>query len=398
MKHNRQILILLIIVSFLLVSDKYAIGQDTLVITHGPYLLDPCENSITVVWFTNKKCVSWVEYGTGENLRSFPTYGSVVQTAVSSRHGMIDAYTNIHKIRIDGLEPGQEYRYRLFSKEIVQFKPYEVTFGGSIASDVYQFETLNTAKTAFSFGMVTDVHEGSARLDNLLRTFSWDGVDMMFYTGDFLDWFEDEKQIFEGFLDVSVDRFAKEIPLIYIRGNHETRGNFARNLMDYFPHSSGRFYYSFNHGPVHFIILDSGEDKPDSHSVYAGLVDFDRYRDEQAAWLKEDIQSESFKKALYKVVLVHMPLNEDSRGHGEQYIGRIWGPILNEASIDLLLCGHKHRFSRIEPDERKNTYPIVVVGTNMIVRVDVSMRELNVKITGGNGEVVDEFSLPSKIR
>jgi len=396
MKHNRQILILLIIISFLLVSDKYAIGQDTLVITHGPYLLDPGENSITVVWFTNKKSVSWVEYGTGENLRSFPTYGSVVQTAVSSRHGLIDAYTNMHNIRIDGLTPGQEYRYRLFSKEIVQFKPYEVTYGGSIASNVYQFETLNTEETAFSFGVVTDVHEGSARLDNLLRTFSWDGVDMMFYTGDFLDWFEDEKQIFEGFLDVSVERFAKEIPFIYLRGNHETRGNFARNLMDYFPHSSGRFYYSFNHGPVHFIILDSGEDKHDSHSVYAGLVDFDRYRDEQAEWLEEDIQSESFKEALFKVVLVHMPPDEDSRGHGEQYIGRIWGPILNEAGIDILLCGHKHRFSRVEPNEEKNKYPILILGRDMIARVDVSIIQLNLTVTRSDGELVDSFSVLSK--
>jgi len=309
---------------------------------------------------------------------------------------LIDAYTNAHKIRIDGLESGQKYRYRLFSKEIVQFKPYEVTFGGSIASGVYQFETLDTKKAAFSFGVVTDIHGSSARLDTLLQTFSWNGIDMMFYAGDCLDWFEDEKQIFEGFLDVSVDRFAKEIPLIYVRGNHETRGNFARNLMDYFPHSSGRFYYSFDHGPVHFIILDSGEDKPDSHAVYAGLVDFDRYRDEQAAWLKEDIQSESFKKALYKVVFSHMPPDEDSRGYGEQYLGKVWTPILNEADIDLLLCGHKHRFSRIEPIEGKNKYPILILGRDMIIKADVSQERISGVITRSNGDVLDRFSILPK--
>jgi len=396
MKQKRQIFVSIVLIGILLIYNNLVIGQDSLVITHGPYLLDPGENSITVVWFTNKNCVSWVEYGTGENLSSFPTYGSIVQTAVSSHHGLIDAYTNIHKIRIDELKSGQKYRYRLFSKEIVQFEPYEVTYGGSITSDIYQFETLNTGKTEFSFGIVTDVHERSARLDALLGMFPWGGIDMMFYTGDFLDWFEDEKQIFEGFLDVSVDRFAKEIPLIYVRGNHETRGNFARNLMDYFPHSSGRFYYSFDHGPVHFIILDSGEDKPDSHAVYAGLVDFDRYRDEQAAWLKEDIQSESFKKALYKVVFSHMPPDEDSRGYGEQYLGKVWTPILNEADIDLLLCGHKHRFSRIEPIEGKNKYPILILGRDMIIKADVSQERISGVITRSNGDVLDRFSILPK--
>jgi len=396
MKQKKQIFVSIVLISILLICHNLVIGQDSLVITHGPYLLEPGENSITVVWFTSKKCVSWVEYGTGENLQSFPTYGSVIQTAVSSRHGLIDAYTNAHKIRIDGLESGQKYRYRLFSKEIVQFKPYEVTFGGSIASGVYQFETLDTKKAVFSFGVVTDIHGRSARLDTLLQTFSWDGIDMMFYAGDCLDWFEDEKQIFEGFLDVSVDRFAKEIPLIYVRGNHETRGNFARNLMDYFPHSSGRFYYSFDQGPVHFIILDSGEDKPDSHAVYAGLVDFDRYRDEQAAWLKEDIQSESFKKALYKVVFSHMPPDEDSRGYGEQYLGKVWTPILNEADIDLLLCGHKHRFSRIEPIEGKNKYPILILGRDMIIKADVSQERISGVVTRRNGDVLDRFSILPK--
>ena len=49
-----------------------------------------------------------------------------------------------------------------------------------------------------------------------------------------------------------------------------------------------KYYYSFNHGPVHIIVLDTGEDKADSHPVYAGLADFDKYRDSQAEWLKSN--------------------------------------------------------------------------------------------------------------
>jgi len=46
--------------------------------------------------------------------------------------------------------------------------------------------------------------------------------------------------------------------------------NFARELEKYFttPNES-RFYYSRNDGPAHLIVIDTGEDKPDSTNVYA---------------------------------------------------------------------------------------------------------------------------------
>ena len=47
-------------------------------IIHGPYLQNPTGNSVTVIWFTNEACTSWVEYGTGESLSTFPKFGSVV--------------------------------------------------------------------------------------------------------------------------------------------------------------------------------------------------------------------------------------------------------------------------------------------------------------------------------
>ena len=395
-KRIRALLIFFIILSSSALAPKMLSAEEKLAFIHGPYLLDPSENAVTVVWITNVKCVSKIEYGTGENFRTFPTWGSIVQTASSSSYGLIDANTKIHKIRITGLKPGHKYRYRLVSKQILQFNPYEVLFGDTIVSDVYQFETLNRQKVEFLFGVATDIHGDAASLDTLLQQLPIKSLDMMFFTGDILSWVDNEEQIFDGFLDMCVNHFAKEIPLIFLRGNHETRGHFARNLMQYFPHSSGRFYYSFNHGPVHFILLDSGEDKPDSHPVYAGLVDFDRYRDEQAEWLKKDIQSELFKNALYKIVLCHIPPFMGGRGHGEQDITQKWGPILNEAGIDLMFSGHKHRYSFTEMSEDKSDFPIVIIGKNMIVKTAISTDNINLTITNKNGELVDKFSVPSK--
>jgi Calcineurin-like phosphoesterase/Purple acid Phosphatase, N-terminal domain len=398
MKRHNFLRLFLIVFCILLIQGKNVFSQERLIFTHGPYLVDPGEKAITVVWFTNKKCLSWVEYCGDKNLGVFPIWGGYPQTAKSSRYGLIDANTKKHSIRISNLEPGTKYRYRVVSKEILVYDPYEVLYGDTIVGDVLEFETLNPDKTNFSFGVVTDVHERVEKLDALLQITPMDSMDMMFYNGDILNWIGDESRIFSGFLDVSVKHFAKEKPFVFMRGNHETRGPSARGLMSYFPHSSGKYYYSFNQGNVHFIILDSGEDKPDSHPVYAGLADFDNYREEQTKWLREEVQSESFKKATYRIALFHVPLFSGSKKHGAGDITEKWGPILNDANIDLTIHGHHHRYSRIEPTEGKNRFPVVIVDQDMIAKTDVSEKQLTVTIKNIDGNIVDKFSIPAKLK
>ena len=63
-----------------------------------------------------------------------------------------------------------------------------------------------------------------------------------------------------------------------------------------------QFYFSFEHGPVYAIVLDTGEDKPDSEEVYAGIVDSDNYRREQAAWLEKEIQKPAFQKGTVTLI------------------------------------------------------------------------------------------------
>lgn len=368
-----------------------------LAITHGPYLQQPTENSMTVVWFTSKKCVSRVEYGTGGNLRLFPQWGSIPQTAANSRDGLIQANVKLHKITIEGLEPGKTYRYRVVSKQIEQFKPYEVIYGDAIASDIYQFKTLDKTKEGFSFYVFQDIHEDANTLDSLLKTVSFKAVDLVFFNGDMINHFEQQEQIFIGFLDVSVNRFAKEIPFIFVRGNHEARGLLARDLINYFPTSSGRFYYSFNHGPVHFIVLDSGEDKADSHPVYAGLTNFYNYRRQQARWLKKDIQTASFKQAEFRIVLVHMPLLKDDTNKdwpGWRHAAETFGPVLNKADIDLMLCGHTHKFAHIKPNQQQNPYPVIIGAPQTSIRVDVSKEKLKITVTQIDGQTLDTFCIP----
>ncbi len=375
---NHRISAALMFIMIIFLGTLYPQETEPPRIMHGPYLQNPTETGMTLIWFTNNRCVSHVEFGEDESLG---------QKARTSRHGLFDAYTTRHIVRLQDLEPGKTYAYRVVSQEFLQFEPYEVIFGETIASNVFSFRTLDRKSSEFSFVVINDVHEESQALDQKLGRMDWEGVDLVFLNGDIIDHFEKESQIFDGFLDVCVAHFAKEIPFIWIRGNHETRGLLARRLSDYVDTPEGKFFYSLHHGPVHFTVLDSGEDKPDSHEVYAGLVDFDAYRDRQAEWLAQEINTPSFKKASFHIVLFHIPAFGGNEWYGEQYLRRKWAPILKKAEIDLLVCAHTHRFNVLEPEKETHPYPVLINGKNTLVRADVNKKQIAIRVLGPEGQI-----------
>ena len=350
-----------------------------LAITHGPYLQLPTGTSMTIVWHTNKKCLSRVEYGTLESLG---------MTAVSSRNGLLDNDRTSHVIRLTGLQPGTRYRYRVVSREFGGYeKQHIVTFGETVTSPVYGFTTLEPGKERFSFTIVSDIHERASDLETMLAQKHFRDIDFAVYNGDMLNDFMRVDQVFTGFVDVSVKHFAAEKPFLFVRGNHEVRGRFARSLPDYFPTVDGRTYYSFDHGGVHFIILDSGEDKEDSHQYYNGLVDFQNYRKEQAAWLKRDLESDACRRAAFRIVLSHIP-PRGAKGFAIQEVQQNFEPLVNGAGIDLWLSGHTHRFQRLDPAAGRNAYQLIIGATDTILRMEVTREALNVTAARQGGEAL----------
>ncbi len=370
-----------------LVSPCHALS-----IVAGPYLQNPSRTSMTVMWITDQKCTSWVEYGAGEDPN---------QKAFHSEHGLIDADRTIHRITITGLSAETEYSYRVCSKEILKLEPYSVTYGQTLVSDTHHFKTLARRHQGISFIVLNDIHQRDDLLVKLVKQASSKPFDLVFLNGDILGHLEDEPQIVNHVLKPCSDSFARETPFIYIRGNHETRGKFARMLPNYLATPGGRYYYSFDHGPVHFIVMDSGEDKEDTNSAYSGLVDFDRYRDRQKQWLEKEIQKEAHRKAAYRIVMVHMPHWESKDWHGLMDLYNKWRPVFNQGKIDLMISGHTHVYSVIEPVAGVHDYPIILGGgpkdgEATFIRVDATPQKLDVTTTRDDGEVVGTYHLSGK--
>jgi predicted phosphodiesterase len=360
-----------------------AIGQEQLApfaIVHGPYLQLAAEDTVTVVWHTNRPGVSRVEYG--------PT-AALGQQAVSSRHGLIDNDRTSHVIRLTGLRPGTTYYYRVVTREFVGYeKQYIVKWGETVTGETLSTRTLDRAAGPFTFAVVSDIHENVARLDTLLSRFDWASVPFVIFNGDMVNDFMNPDQPFTGFVDASVGRFARRIPFVYVRGNHDIRGRYGRRLADYFPTLDGKAYYSFDHGGMHVIVLDSGEDKEDSHEYYNGLVAFDGYRKEQAAWLEQDLRSDAARRARFRVLVSHIP-PRSAEGYAIEQVRTQWEATANAGKVDLWFSGHTHRFARLDPTPGQNGYRLIVGAPDTLIRVDVTGSALTTTVTREDGTVVD---------
>jgi len=180
---------------------------------------------------------------------------------------------------------------------------------------------------------------------------------------------------------------AAGIPIFATRGNHENRGSFSPSFLDYFPTSTGEVYYTFRQGPAYFVVLDCGEDKPDSDIRYYGLSTTDAYREQEARWLKGVVESEEYRAAPLHIVVLHMIPGGKSSWHGEQEIRRLFVPILNEASVDIMLCGHYHRYQWIDDGSRGTNFPILVNSNRdkLVVKAD---RRGTLDVVNTGGEVI----------
>ena len=344
---------------------------------------------MTIAWTTNLKCVSRVQYG--------PSADDLPSTATSAHHGLVDANTTLHRVTVSGLKPGTTWHYRVVSIEILEFKPYKVTFGRSVQRDG-QFTTLDPGKEAFSFCVVNDRHDQAAGLRQAFGSTRWEGVDLVVGLGDMINDPMSEQQVFRGFLDPCTEAFAGRIPLVLVRGNHETRGVLARDLLDYFPTSTGQYYYAFTHGGVYFLALDGGEDKADSNRAYNGLARFDAYLAEQTRWLEAQLQTPEFLKARFRVGLLHIPPAVERKGRAEfirpGWIQKHWVPMLSRASLDLMISGHTHQYAE-QPPEGDRTFPLLIGGTDTVIRVDASPERLVTTTFNDDGTVL---SHPPEVR
>lgn len=368
-----------------------AFAQGGIRLAHGPYLQNLGPTEVSIVWVADKPSIGWVELAPDDGSHFYqqerPKY-------FDTKNGVKKTST-VHVVHLTGLTPGTRYRYRVFAQEVLSHVHYKVMYGEVASTAVYQkkplmFTTSDPDRESVSFAMVNDIHGRSDALEKLVSQCDLKKTDLFLFNGDMVSFFNNEKEIFDGFMDKAIQLFASETPMYYTRGNHETRGAFATSFQNYFSPGEENIYYTFRQGPVCFVILDSGEDKPDSDIEYFGITDYDRYRTEQAAWLKQVVNSKEYREAPFKVVVCHMP--PFGGWHGEKEVEQKFIPVLQEAAPDLMLCGHLHRYKRNDAGE-EIPFPVIVNSNNSVLKAEATGRSLQITVVDAEGNEVDRLTI-----
>lgn len=317
-----------------------------------PYLQNPGTNEMTVMWLTNVPARSWVEYGTDPNN---------LQQVHSFIEGVMIANNKVNQVRLTDLHPGTKYFYRVVSQEVTRYSSYYKEFGDTVRSDIKSFTTWSDDKKDFRVIVYNDIHSNMKMFNKLHSLVNEKPYDLVIYNGDCFDDVEVENDIVDRLLTYTPGIRSDEVPSIFIRGNHETRGEYSLHLWDYLGRMGGRSYSAFSLGDTRFVLLDCGEDKADDHPEYFGMNDFTQHRIDQAGFLKEELKSKAFKKANKKVLIHHIPVfGVDPNSYSP--CTDLWMPALKNAPFTVSLNGHTHRFRVIEKGETGNNFPVVIGG------------------------------------
>jgi predicted MPP superfamily phosphohydrolase len=345
------------------------------------------QDGVTVAWGTNM-------YSTHEI-----QYGSTPEMEFSKRpqaHGLRSISDGIASTYLPGQPKDQELYLKVSVDGLRHLRRSSSVKGGKVETPVLQFEIPPVDGDLF-LASFSDIHEINIAYHLLARHIPWEQVDYALFLGDFVIDVGEPKDLVRNLLELPTGN--RNIPRVFARGNHETRGPGAWTLSDVLLPPGGSWYYTFSHGDTFFIVLDSGEDKPDSHIEYAGVIDFTSYHLEQAEWLAEVFETQEYHRAKYRLVLMHAPPFKTN------YLSPAFMPVVGllkeQTDIDLIMSGHTHQGGIWMPDETGWPYPITTNGGPLLVdtkSVTTHLTEDGIQLVLFNilGRTVEEAWIPTK--
>ena len=298
-------------------------------LSRGPYLQKAAPSAMTVCWRTSLPSGGRVRYGTVANaLTAFADEQAGVRTD--------------HTVRLTGLAPGTRYYYRVESAGL--------TLAGGPG---YFFTTPPATGSAgpHRVWVLGDAGTNSAAQravrDAFISHHNSRPAGMWLMLGDNAYGVGNDSE-YEGAVFDMYHPWLEQVPLWSCIGNHETYGDevagkFAWDKIFDFPAagecggvaSGTERYYSWDYGNIHFIALDSMT----SSRAADGPM---------AQWLTADLEANLLP---WTVVCFHHPPytkgTHDSDWEEELIEMREnILPILEEHSVDLVLCGHSHVYER----------------------------------------------------
>ena len=323
----------------------------------SPYLQNPAQDAITVMWQTAAPSYSWIEYGTD----------SVnVKVARTVAYGIVLSNITHHKVRVDGLSPGQKYYYRICSQKVLKYEGYKKEYDKAGKTKFYSFTTLDSKGTDFTAVFFNDLHSNLPLFDLLCQQLKGVSYDFTVFNGDCFQDPSSEEHETSLLAHYTQGVNASRKPVYFLRGNHEIRGVYATGWPGLVDWDGDCPYYSFSFGDTRFVFLDNGEDKNDGHVEYSNMNEFDGFRNRETSWLMNEITQPAFRNAARRVLVQHIPIYSWENSYDPGFIPcrDLWEPVFKKTPFDINITGHLHRYAFYPTGKAGNPFPLVVGGGN----------------------------------
>ena len=293
--------------------------------------------------------------------------------------GALPTERTVARVRVPQAVLNAAGGYEVIFREAINRRAYESLFEEEERA-AYPFSPLPT-EGPLNIYFVSDVH---CLFESAKATVSFFGDDlhMLIAAGDIAEVEREEHYLAVAeFLGAAA---GGRLPILMVRGNHDTRGRLAERFTDYFPADGKKTYYTFEIGTLCGVVLDFGEDKLDTSleydnsqnapEEYLGINRFHAYRAGELEFLK-GLQPREDKRML---ILTHICPSLVTQKPGPEFdIDRpLYTAIaaeLDRIQPSLMLCGHYHVPFYLSPADTRNrnphSYPIVM-GANRVPTSD----------------------------
>ena len=295
------------------------------------------EDDYQIVFSTSDSAIAWVQIG---DECYYDLYAGSMRSA-----------DKVHKVVVPQTVLDAAGGYTTCAKQMIYRGPFGGYTGKTISRD-YAFRAVD-ASNGLQHIAISDVHEAveaattaatfsGSELGHLALTHI-EETDFIVLLGDLVSMVETEKDA-QLANELAYAITKGEIPVIYARGNHEIKGEYAEVLYKYVGSKNQEFYYTVTLGDddVFAVVLDMGEDHEDDYWEYYGTAQFDLYRAAQTEMLQEVLEDGDYENYRYRMMLCHIPVvYVDKYGYFEEFRND-WTALLNEMDLDIGLSGHKH--------------------------------------------------------
>lgn len=317
----------------------------------SPYLQNPTPNGMTVMFQTRTLVHSWVEYGTDT---------LTLQREQELCGGQAVCHDIEHKVRLNNLQPGTKYYYRICAREIFHYAAYSKTIGETLRTEFHSFTTPSDKDTDFTALIFNDLHQVERTILDMATLADSLSHDFVVFNGDCLAEPANRLDAIRMIRNLTERFNTAEIPAFFVRGNHEIRNAYSAGMPSLLDQPGGKTYGAFSWGDTRFVVLDCGEDKPDDHWVYYGMNDFAKFREEQRDFLCREMRSKEFNEAGHRILIHHIPI----WGNTDEYqpCRDMWAPLFNKGSFDVAIGAHTHKFRYHATDTKDNPFPVFIGG------------------------------------